>query len=415
MSAIAAEPKRNRPRLKLRLLAGAAAAILVMSVVSTALASGARLSIPSQATLGSQITVTGNGFKSHQTGNLTYNGGVVKGFTASSSGSFKVSITIPRWAVVGTGRVSAKTKSGHLLATKTLAIVPSLSTSLPSASTSASALPSDGSPIPAVDSSLPNFSHIYVIVFENHEYSSVVGSSSAPYINSLISKYGVATNYDATSHPSEPNYIALTSGGTQGVKDDGTHNLGVNNIFDQVQSSGRTWRAYMQGYPGNCFTGSSSSSVSDGPGKSGAYVRKHDPAIIYTSISGNGAKCANITKLSSFDPAAASFEFITPNMINDMHDGSIADGDNFLKAFLPQITGSAAFNNSVVFVTFDEGSSNVGGGGHVLTLAITPNMAAGFKTATFYSHYSLLRTIEGAWGLPYLGYAASASSMAFPY
>jgi acid phosphatase len=262
---------------------------------------------------------------------------------------------------------------------------------------------------------LPDFSHVYVIIFENKEYSSIVGSSSAPYINSLISKYGLATNFYAETHPSEPNYIALTSGGTQGVTDDGVYNLSVNNLFDQVVASGRTWHAYQQGYPGNCFTGTSSSAVVDGVGSSGAYARRHDPAISYTSISGNAAKCANISDLASFNPAAASFEFITPNMINDMHDGTIADGDNFLKAFLPQITGSSAFANSVVFVTFDEGTTNVNGGGHIATLAITPHMTPGFQATAAYTHYSILRTIEQAWALPYLGSAASASWMQFPY
>jgi phosphatidylinositol-3-phosphatase len=262
---------------------------------------------------------------------------------------------------------------------------------------------------------LPNFSHVYVIIFENKEYSSIVGSGSAPYINSLIAQYGLSTNFYAETHPSEPNYIALTSGGAQGITDDGVYNLSVNNLFDQVESSGRTWHAYMQGYPGNCATVSSSSAVVDGVGKSGAYVRKHDPAISYTDISGNTTRCANITNLASFDPAAANFEFITPNMINDMHDGTVADGDNFLKAFLSKITSSSAFANSVVFVTFDEGTTNANGGGHVPTIAITPNMAPGYRAIAAYTHYSMLHTIEQAWGLPYLGSAAPASSMAFPY
>jgi acid phosphatase len=270
-------------------------------------------------------------------------------------------------------------------------------------------------PPPVAGGNLPNFSHVYVIVLENKEFSSVVGSARAPYINSLIAQYGLATSYYAIGHPSEPNYIALTSGGTQGVNDDGVYNLGADNVFSQVTASGRTWHAYMQGYPGNCSTVSSSSAVTDGPGQSGAYVRKHNPAISYTSVSGNGAACANITNLASFDPAAANFEFITPNLINDMHDGSIADGDNFVKAFLPSITNSSAFANSVVFLTFDEGSSGANGGGHVMTVAITPNMTAGFQATGSYSHYSLLRTIEQAWGLPLLESAASASSLNFPY
>ena len=268
---------------------------------------------------------------------------------------------------------------------------------------------------PPPSGSLPNFSHVYVIMFENKEYSSIVGSSSAPYTNSLIAQYGLSTNFYAETHPSEPNYIALTSGGTQGIADDGDYNLDVNNLFDQVEASGRAWHAYMQGYPGNCSTVSSSAAVLDGVGKAGAYVRKHDPAISYTSITSAKARCANISSFANFDPAAANFEFITPNMINDMHDGTVSDGDNFLKAFLPKITSSSAFDNSVVFVTFDEGTTNVNGGGHIATIAITPNITPGYKANAAYTHYSMLHTIEQAWGLPYLGNAASASSMAFPY
>jgi hypothetical protein len=252
-------------------------------------------------------------------------------------------------------------------------------------------------------------------VFENQEYSSIVGSSQAPYINSLIARYGLATDFTAVSHPSEPNYVALTSGSTQGIADDGAYNLNARNLFDQIETSGRTWRAYMQGYPGGCFAGSSSGAVVDGVGKSGPYVRRHDPAISYTSISGNVSRCANISNLASFNPGAANFEFIVPNLINDMHDGTVADGDNFLRSFLPQITASASFANSVVFVTFDEGTSNAGGGGHVATIAVTPHITPGCTATGAYNHYSLLRTLEEAWGLPYLGNAASATAIDFPY
>jgi phosphatidylinositol-3-phosphatase len=262
---------------------------------------------------------------------------------------------------------------------------------------------------------LPNFRHVYLIIFENREYADIVGSSRAPYINSLIGRYGLATNFYGERHPSEPNYIALTSGSTQGITDDGVYNLGARSLFDQIEASGRTWHAYQQGYPGNCFTGASSSGVADGVGRSGAYARKHDPAVSFTAISGSATRCAKITNLASFDPAAANFEFITPNMINDMHDGTVADGDNFLKAFLPLITGSRAFANSVVFVTFDEGTTNLKGGGRIPTIVITPKMTPGYQASSTYNHYSILRTIEQAWGLPYLGSAASAAWMQFPY
>jgi len=404
----------------------------VAAIAPPPVSGAATLVVPAYANPGTSVTIAGSGFSAGSSGNLTINGCKEATFTASASGAFSVSFPIPTSTSVGTSRISAKKADGTLIATTTLVMgvdatptrgaTPTPGSSLTPGSTptagttpppAATAPPTSGPTPPP--SSVPNFSHVYVIIFENREYSSIVGSSSAPYINSLIAQYGLSTAFYAERHPSEPNYIALTSGGTQGATDDGIYNLGVNNLFDQITASGRTWKAVQQGYPGNCFTGSSSSAVVDGVGKSGAYVRKHDPAISYTSINGNSAECANITNLASFDPAAANYQFITPNMINDMHDGTVADGDNFLKAFLPKITSSAAFANSVVYVTFDEGTTNVNGGGHIMTIAITPNMTAGYKTSASYTHYSMLRTIEQAWGLPFLGSAASATSMAFPY
>ncbi len=405
---------------------------------------GPMISVPSLSASGSSITVDGISFVGSQTGILTYNGIPEAAFTATSRGTFSAAFAIPVGLATGSaGRISAKTSSGALIATTTMTVgagAPTLSP-IPSATPSPTATPTPNptatptpnptatptpnptatptqTPTPTATTpagSLPNFDHVYVIIFENKEYSSIVGASSAPYFNSLISKYGLSTNFTAERHPSEPNYIALTSGGTQGITDDGVYNLGVDNLFSQVAASGRTWKTYQQGYSGNCFAGGSSAAVTDGVGKSGGYVRKHNPAISYTSISGNASACANIANLASFDPAAANFEFITPNLINDMHDGTVADGDNFLKAFLPKITNSSAFANSVVYITFDEGSSGVGGGGHIFTLAVTPGMTAGYKTATAYNHYSMLRTVEQAWGLPYLGNATSASAMSFPY
>lgn len=414
----------------------------------------ASLSVPEQAPPGSTITVSGSNFAPGQSGYLTINGRTTTTFAASFDGSFAAPFAIPDTTRIGTGRISARDNANLLIATTTLVVdtgsgatpTPTpVSTDQPTpappspptpvaptpgatdqptapatpaptpAATVRPTVPPTPSPTAPPSVNLPNFSHVYVIVLENTEYSGIVGSSNAPYINSLIAQYGLSTNSYAVTHPSEPNYIALTSGSTQGITDDGVYNLSVNNLFDQVEASGRTWAAYQQGYPGGCYTGSSSAAVVDGVGKAGAYVRKHNPAISYTSISGNPSRCANITGLANFDPAAANFAFITPNMIDDIHDGTIADGDNFLKAFLPQITGSAAFANSVVYITFDEGTTNANGGGQIATIAISPNMTPGYKSTGSYTHYSLLRTIEQAWNLPYLGNAASAVAMDFPY
>jgi phospholipase C len=239
-----------------------------------------------------------------------------------------------------------------------------------------------------------------------------VGNSQAPYLNGLIAKYGLATNYFGVSHPSQPNYLALFSGSLQGVTDDNPHDISATNLADQLEAQGKTWSVFAQDYPGNCSTSASSNGQGDGIGAAGTYARKHNPAISFTDISTNPARCARIENLASFDPAAADFEMIVPNQCNDMHSCPVATGDAFLQAFVPRITSSPAFAGSVLFITTDEGTSDVGGGGRVATVVVSPLVTAGLTVPANYDHYSLLRTIEDSWGLPCLGLACSATNMA---
>ncbi len=266
------------------------------------------------------------------------------------------------------------------------------------ATTTATAAPSGG---------LPNFSHVWVLVLENASFGVLAHGATDPYYRSLIARYGLAANYFAVSHPSEPNYLALFSGSTQGVADDGTHDIAAPNLADQLQSHGKTWHVYEQGYPGGCYAGSSASGASEGFGVSGGYARKHDPAISFNDIRTNPSECANITSLTAFDPAAADYELIVPNTCNDMHSCSEATADAFLASFVPHIVSSPAFANSALFITTDEGS----GANQVSTLVISPLVKAGFSSSVRHDHYSLLRTIEDAWGLGCLGQSCSANDM----
>jgi phosphatidylinositol-3-phosphatase len=258
---------------------------------------------------------------------------------------------------------------------------------------------------------VPSFSHIYVIVMENHEYGSIVGNSHAPYLNALIRRYGLATNYHAVTHPSLPNYLALFAGSTFGIRDDGIHNLTARNLVDQLAAHGRTWHVYAQDLPSRCFTGASARGGVDLVGVAGWYARKHEPAISFTDISHNATRCAKITHLAEFSPTAASFELIVPNMTNDMHDGTVAQGDAFLRAFVPRITGSGAFARSLLVITWDEGSTSLGGGGHVATIVISPAVRAGFRSSIAHTHDSLLRTVEDAWGLGCLNRTCTANDL----
>jgi len=245
-------------------------------------------------------------------------------------------------------------------------------------------------------------------VLENKEYGSIVGNPAAPYLNGLIARYASLTNMDAETHPSEPNYFALFSGSTEGATDDGTYNLGGANLADQLVAHGKTWRVFAQNVPPGCYAGSSASGGADGPG---TYARKHEPAISFTDISGNPARCADITDFAHFSPVAADFELVIPNLCNDMHDCGVATGDAFLAGFVPRIIDSAAFVDSVLFITFDEGASNVQGGGHIATLVVSPLVRPGSRDAAVSNHHTLLCTIEDAWGLGCLRETCGAADL----
>jgi hypothetical protein len=261
---------------------------------------------------------------------------------------------------------------------------------------------------------LPSFSHVFVIVMENHEYNSVIGNPAAPYTNDLVASYGLATNYFGASHPSLPNYLALTAGSTFGIASDCTTCfVSATNIADQVEASGRSWKAYMEDMPVPCYMGASS----------GNYAMKHNPFIYYNDIRDNPARCAaHVAPFTQFWVDMSSgrvpdLVWITPNMCNDTHDCPVGTGDAWLRSVVPTITGSAAFRNGgVLFITWDEGSSNAGccsgsWGGHVATLVIAPNAIRGFRSATAENHYGLLRTIEDGFHLAHLGAAGWASNL----
>ena len=242
----------------------------------------------------------------------------------------------------------------------------------------------------------------------------MIGSASAPYINGLANSYGLATQDYAISHPSLPNYLALTAGSTFGITSDCT-TCWVNstNLADQIESTGRSWKAYQESMPSACFIGSS-----------GTYVQKHDPWIYYNDIRTNTARCtAHVVPYTQLGSDIASgnvpnFVWITPNLCSDMHDCSVATGDTWLSQNVPTILNSSAYKNGgVLFIVWDEGSTSAGcctdaAGGHIALLVISPLGKPGFKSTTPETHYSLLRTIEDSWTLPRLNGAGCTCSVA---
>ncbi len=278
--------------------------------------------------------------------------------------------------------------------------------------TTAISITATGTPVTATLTSavIPAFVHIYLIVMENKDYTNIIGNAQAPYMNNLVAQFGLAANYTAVAHPSEPNYLALFSGSTQGVTDDGVYNLSGQNLADQIDAVGKTWRVYAENVPTNCFTGVIASNGADGDG---TYARKHNPAISFTNISRSPTRCANITDLAHFDPAVANYAFVVPNLCHDMHDCSVAEGDKFLAGFVPKILNSSAWQaDSVLFITWDEGTDNIGGGGHVPLIVISSRVQKGFRSDIAHNHYSLVRTIEEAWGFHCLNESCAANDFA---
>jgi acid phosphatase len=274
--------------------------------------------------------------------------------------------------------------------------VGSIAPSLVIPSASASATTPSGSTHP---------SHVFVVIFENQAADTALGPD-APYLASLAARYGNATNYEATTHPSQPNYLELFSGSTQGVTDDKPHDLSAPSLADQLEGAGFSWRVYAENYPGGCFTGPVSLDGADGKGD---YRRKHNPAISFTAISGDATRCANITDFSHFDPAASDVAFIVPNQCNDMHDCPIATGDAWAKRFLGPPIASPAMADGILFITWDEAHGN--SANHIATIVVAPRLAAPVASAKSYGHPSLLRTIEQLYGLPCLADACKAEPM----
>ena len=243
---------------------------------------------------------------------------------------------------------------------------------------------------------------------ENHSYSEIIGSSSAPYLNSLANACGLATNYVAVTHPSLPNYIAATSGNTQGVADDNppsSHPLSVASIFQQAGSAG----SYQEDMPSNCALTSS-----------GRYAVKHNPEAYYTNIRtacardnvpmGTTTSGAFLTALNS--GTLPKFSFVTPNLCNDTHDCSIATGDSWLKSWVAKITASPAYTGggTVLVITYDEDDGSASN--HIPTVVVSPYTRPGTKSSAAFNHYSLLRTTEQLLGITsFLGNAATAASM----
>lgn len=251
------------------------------------------------------------------------------------------------------------------------------------------------------------FDRIVQIWLENTDYDK---AAADPNMQWLASQGILLTNFWATTHPSEPNYIAVVGGDNFGMDNDDFNQIASNisTVVDLLDYKGISWGEYQEdmpytGYIGFNFTNQQNTSHND-------YVRKHNPLIVYDSVSSNATRLSLIKNFTLFESDLAAktlpqWSFMTPNMTNDGHDTTIAFTANWARTFLtPLLSNSYFMNNTLIVLTFDEDDTYTEH--NTVYTVLLGGAIAGLENTTdntFYNHYSILSTVELNWGLPSLG------------
>ncbi|GAC1437267.1 MAG: alkaline phosphatase family protein [Solirubrobacteraceae bacterium] len=244
-------------------------------------------------------------------------------------------------------------------------------------------------------------SHFALVVMENREYGDVIGGHSAPFLNGLLPRAALATDYHAIAHPSLPNYIALLAGDTLGINSDCTDcSVRGPSLLDQLEAARTRWRAYMEGLPAPCFGGADA----------GGYVKKHNPFLYFA-----GRPCTGVLPYTALardlrERRLPPFAWISPNLCDDGHDCATRTSDRYLAGLVPSLLGGLG-PHGVLAIVWDEGTSDAGccgraRGGHVPLVLLGGGVRAGARVGSPVDHYSLLRLIEDRFGLPHMRGAA---------
>ncbi|HEX3406525.1 MAG TPA: alkaline phosphatase family protein [Caulobacteraceae bacterium] len=324
---------------------------------------------------------------------------------------------------------------------------------------------------PDRDAGVPRYAHIVVIVEENKNYEQILDPATAPNIAGLAAKYGDASQFFGEVHPSEANYVALLGGDTFGIHDDdgfychaglvgpacpgalvpgyADHTVRAPHLGDQLEAKGLTWKGYYESLPapGSLATTASDPALDHGTGSAALYASKHSGFMNFYDVQHDPQRAGHIVSFRELDADLASgqlpsFALIVPNQCNEMHGlggpglpadcagrnlaGLIRRGDAEVGALVARVQATPAWRSSqnvAVVITFDEGTGKTRegccgvtpeaasnfGGGHIPTIVITNHGPRGLKDATPYNHYSLLRTMEDAFGIrAHLRYAGAS-------
>jgi hypothetical protein len=251
---------------------------------------------------------------------------------------------------------------------------------------------------------------VVVVVEENHGYSSVIGSSAMPYLNSLATQYGLATQYYADTHPSIGNYFMMTAGQIITNNDSYSSTVSSDNIVRHLLTGGKTWKSYAESIPSVGYTG----------GDTGLYARKHNPLSFFSDVVNSSVQKMNLVPFTQFTAdlnanQLPDFSYVIPNLQNDAHDGTLQQADAWLKSNIAPLIANAQFQqNGLLIIVFDEAETadSAHGGGHVACVVIGPAAKHGFQSTTLYQHENLLKTVAAYLGIDgNIGNAAGAAAM----
>jgi phosphatidylinositol-3-phosphatase len=277
-----------------------------------------------------------------------------------------------------------------------------------STSSSGGTSTSGGGSAPA---SLPQFGHVVLVVEENHGYSDVIGNPAMPYLNSLATKYGLATQYYANIHPSIGNYFMLTTGQIVTSDDSFTGTVSDDNIVRDLLAAGKTWKSYAEGLPSVGYIGADVY----------PYAKRHNIFTYFTDVVNSSSEINNLVPFSQFGSDVSSgqlpnFSFVVPDLLDDAHDGPLPVADAWLAHNIAPLLNSSTFQkDGLLIIVFDEagGNDSTHGGGHVAAVIVSPQAKAGYQSTTLYQHQNTLRLILQGLGISsYPGGAAQASDMA---
>ncbi|HEY6157108.1 MAG TPA: alkaline phosphatase family protein [Gemmatimonadales bacterium] len=263
-------------------------------------------------------------------------------------------------------------------------------------------------PISGGGGAVPPMGHVIVVVEENTDYSSVIGSSSMPYLNGLAQQYALATKYYANTHPSIGNYFMMTVGKIITNNDSYSAVVSDDNIIRHLIAAGKTWKSYAEDLPSVGYTG----------GDVGDYARKHNVIALLSDVVNDSTQRDHLVPFSQFATDLAGgnlpdYAFVVPNLCNDAHDCSLGTADQWLQTNIDPLVKSAAFQrDGVLVITFDEaGSDGTDGGGHVPCVIVSAKAKRGYEGVGVYQHESLLRLTAEALGVRPPNAAATAPDM----